>query len=77
MRMTMLRSPKYPGPSGESWAKKERTINLKKHLHGVPTHSGLGEYKARLALYPHNGGALINANGNPNAEVKKKDTSNI
>jgi alpha-mannosidase len=72
MRLTLLRSPPYPGPSGESWAHKEREFNRKTHNHEVPKYSGLGPFKCRYALLPHLGGALQTRNGDPNTIVKYK-----
>jgi alpha-mannosidase len=70
-RLTMLRSPPYPGASGESWAHKERAVNLEKYNHEVPKFSGLGPFKCKYALLAHRGGTLVDAKGNPNGRVKR------
>jgi alpha-mannosidase len=72
MRLTMLRSPPYPGPAGESWAHAERAMNREKFGHEVPKYSGLGPFKCRYALFPHIGGCLVNSNGSANPLVKRK-----
>ena len=43
-----------------------------KYGHTIPKHSGLGPFRCRYALLPHNGGTLVNANGTPNVIVKRK-----
>ncbi|MFX0018905.1 MAG: alpha-mannosidase [Promethearchaeota archaeon] len=72
MRLTMLRCCKYPPPSIDAWVNKERKVNKEKYNNVVPSHSGLGPFKCRYALFPHNGGALINPDGTPNVAVKRK-----
>lgn len=72
MRLTMLRCCKYPPPSIDAWVNEERKINKEKYNHVVPSHSGLGPFKCRYALFPHNGGALLNPDGSPNVAVKRK-----
>jgi alpha-mannosidase len=72
IRLTMLRSPPYPGPSGESWAHQERAMNKEKYKHDVPVYSGLGPFKCRYALLPHKGGALVNESGEPHPVVKRR-----
>jgi len=72
MRLTMLRCCKYPPPSIDAWVNEERKVNKEKYNHVVPTHSGLGPFKCRYALFPHNGGALLNPDGSPNVAVKRK-----
>ncbi|MHA1339230.1 MAG: alpha-mannosidase [Promethearchaeota archaeon] len=72
MRLTMLRSPRYPTPAGEAWVIKERRYNKGKYGHEVPEFSGLGPERCRYALYPHVGGALTDEKGSPNPIVKQK-----
>ncbi len=71
MRLSMLRSPLYPGPAGEAWVIEERKINKEKYGHEVPNYSELGPFKCRYALLPHTGGALVDGKGKPNAVVKR------
>ncbi|MHA1818953.1 MAG: glycoside hydrolase family 38 C-terminal domain-containing protein, partial [Promethearchaeota archaeon] len=70
-RLTMLRSPRYPDPSGESWVHKERKYNKDKYNHKPPKYSGIGPFKARYKIVPHQGGALIKNDGTPNSVVRK------
>ncbi len=72
IRLTLLRSCKYPPPAPEAWVIKERKLNEESHNHKVPVYSGLGPFRCRYALFPHNGGALIDQEGKPNSEVKRK-----
>ncbi len=71
IRLTMLRSPEYPGPAGEAFVHKERAARKEKHGTTPPKYSGLGPFKCRYALLPHQGGALVTHDGNPNPVVKK------
>jgi alpha-mannosidase len=71
MRFTMLRSPAYPSPAGESFANAERKARLEKHGTAPPTHSGLGPFKCRYGMLPHEGGALLSADGKPSAVVRR------
>jgi alpha-mannosidase len=71
MRLTMLRSPEYPGPAGEAFVNKEREARLKKNGTVPPKYSAIGPFKCRYALLPHEGGALADASGKPNAVVKR------
>ena len=59
MRISMLRTPEYPGPAGEAWVIEERKMNEEKYNHKVPECSELGPFKCRYALLPHVGGALL------------------
>lgn len=71
-RLTMLRVCKYPLIAPEAWANLERELN-KKHLdHEVPEYSGLGPFRCRYALFPHEGGALKYTDGKPNGVVKRR-----
>ncbi|MFX1338315.1 MAG: alpha-mannosidase [Promethearchaeota archaeon] len=72
MRLTMLRACRYPSPAPEAWVNFERAENERLFNHKVPEYSGLGPFKCRYALLPHNGGALINSDGTPNVIVKRK-----
>ena len=72
IRLTLLRACLYPPPAPEAWANLERSENEKLYGHTVPKHSGIGPFRCRYALLPHNGGALVNANGTPNVIVKRK-----
>jgi alpha-mannosidase len=70
-RLTMLRTPKYPNPAGESWAHQERKARKEADGGEVPTFSGLGFLRCRYALFPHSDGALVKADGTPHGVVKK------
>lgn len=72
IRLSLLRTPRYPTPAGEAWVNQERRMNKEKNGHEVPEFSGLGPEKCRYVLLPHNGGALINADGTANSIVKQK-----
>jgi alpha-mannosidase len=72
MRITMLRSPSYPGPAGEAWVIKERLLNKEKYNHEHPEYSGLGPFKCRYALFAHLGSGLTKSDNTPNAIVKQK-----
>ncbi|MBD3351955.1 MAG: hypothetical protein GF364_10765 [Candidatus Lokiarchaeota archaeon] len=76
LRLTMLRSPDYPGAAGEAWVLKERKVNKEKYGHKIPQYSGLGPFKCRYALLPHLGGALTiqkgDGNNSPNEVVKRR-----
>jgi len=72
IRLTMLRACRYPPPAPEAWVNMERSENERLFGHKVPTHSGLGPFKCKYALFPHNGGTLINFDGTFNATVKRK-----
>jgi len=72
MRLTMLRSCRYPRPAPEAWVNMERAENERLFNHNVPEYSGLGPFKCRYALLPHNGGALLNSDGTSNMIVKRK-----
>jgi len=72
MRLTLLRCCKYPPPSIDAWVNEERKVNKERFNHVVPSHSGLGPFKCRYALFPHNGGALLNPDGSANIAVKRK-----
>src|SRR5271157_1208352 len=70
MRLTMLRSPEYPGPAGESFVWKERKERKEKYGTEPPKYSGIGPFKCRYALLPHAGGALLNTESKANPAVK-------
>ncbi len=70
-RLTMLRSPDYPGPAGESWVHKERRIRKEKYGTEPPTYSGLGPFRCKYAYLPHAGSALQFPDGKPNPAVKR------
>ncbi len=72
MRLTLLRACLYPPPAPEAWVNLERSENEKLYGHKVPRHSGIGPFRCRYALLPHNGGTLENADGTPNVIVKRK-----
>ncbi len=71
IRLTLHRSPKYPRPSAESWAKMERLARKKKCGDKVPKYTGLGPISCQFAYFPHRGGALKDHFGKPFAIVKK------
>jgi len=71
IRLTLLRSCRYPDPAPEAWVNEERIENEEKYNHKVPQYSGLGPFICRYALLPHKGGALINPDGTPNVVVKQ------
>jgi len=72
MRLTMLRVCRYPFTAPEAWVNQERRENIQRFGHEVPEYSGLGPFKCRYALLPHEGGALLNSDGSPNVIVKRK-----
>ncbi|TFG04176.1 MAG: alpha-mannosidase [Promethearchaeota archaeon] len=72
MRLTMLRACRYPPPAPEAWVIEERKVNEELYGHQVPEFSGMGPLKCRYALYPHEGGALLNVDGSPNPLIKRK-----
>lgn len=72
IRLSLLRTPRYPTPAGEAWVIPERRVNKEKYGHDVPEFSGLGPEKCRYIILPHNGGALMNSDGSANAIVKQK-----
>jgi alpha-mannosidase len=72
IKLTMLRVCKYPLPAEEAWVNVERMENEKKYQHKVPEYSGLGPFKCRYAILPHNGGTLINTDGTPNVIIKRR-----
>jgi alpha-mannosidase len=72
IRLTLLRACLYPPPAPEAWVNLERSENEKLYGHTVPRHSGIGPFRCRYALLPHNGGALVDAKGTPNVIVKRK-----
>jgi len=72
LRLSLLRTPRYPTPAGEAWVVQERKYNKEKYGHDVPEFSGLGLERCRYALYPHKDGALRDHSGNPTLEVKKR-----
>ncbi|MCP4762485.1 MAG: hypothetical protein GY870_11950, partial [archaeon] len=72
MRLTMLRSCRETFPEYHSWLKKERKYNKEEFGHKHSKYSGLGPFKCRYALLPHNGGALLNTDGSPNPIVKRR-----
>jgi alpha-mannosidase len=71
MRLTMLRTPRYPRPAGESWVHTERKIRKDKFGTEPPIFSGLGFMRCRYGLFPHHGGALSTIDGKPNSIVKR------
>ncbi len=71
VRLTLHRSPKYPRPSAESWAKKERLVRKREGHDKVPKYTGLGPISCQFAYFPHRGSALKNYYGKPSAIVKK------
>ena len=71
IRLTLHRSPKYPKPSAESWAKMERLARKKDSSDKVPKFTGLGPISCQFAYFPHRGGALKNYYNKPSAIVKK------
>jgi len=72
MRLTMLRVCRYPLSAPEAWVNLERIENERKFGHEIPEYSGLGPFKCRYSLLPHNGGALKKTDGTPNVIVKRK-----
>jgi alpha-mannosidase len=72
MRLTLLRSCRYPPSVPEAWVNMERQENEKRFNHKVPEFSGLGSFKCRYVLLPHSGGTLVNSDGSPNMVVRKK-----
>jgi len=58
LRLTLLRSCRYPDSAPEAWVNEERKINIEKYGHEVPEYSGLGPFNCRYALLPHNDGIL-------------------
>lgn len=70
-RLTMLRSPDYPGPAGESWVHKERRMRKEKYGTEPPIYSGLGPFRCKYAYFPHAGSALQFKDGKPNPSVKR------
>jgi alpha-mannosidase len=71
IRLTLHRSPKYPRPSAESWAKMERLARKREGRIKVPKYTGIGPISCQFAYFPHRGGALKNYIGKPSAIVKK------
>ncbi len=72
MRLTMLRTPRYPDPSGEAWVHKERSRRLEDEAGEPPQFVDLGFLRCRYALLPHKGGSLEDPEGDANAIVKNK-----
>ncbi len=72
MRITMLRACKYPLPAPEAWVNEERLENEKNCGHIIPEYNGLGPFYCRYAILPHQGGTLINEDGTPNVDVKRR-----
>jgi alpha-mannosidase len=72
IRLTLLRSCRYPPPAPEAWVNLERKENEQLFNHKVPEFSGLGPLKCRYALYPHKGGTLTYEDGTPNFLIKRK-----
>jgi len=72
MRLTLLRSCKYPPPAPEAWVNEERRWNEQEFNHKVPEYSGLGPFICRYSILPHHGGTLKNRDGTPNPIVKQK-----
>ncbi len=72
MRLTLLRSCKYPPPAPEAWVNEERKWNEEEFTHQVPEFSGLGPFICRYAILPHNGGTLKKGDGTPNPLVRQK-----
>ena len=72
MRLTLLRSCKYPPPAPEAWVNEERRWNEEEFNHKVPEFSGLGSFICRYSILPHKGGTLKNKDGTPNPTVKQK-----
>ncbi len=72
MRLTMLRSPVYPGPAPEAWVIKERKAREAAGKGIVPKFSGMGPFRCRYALLPHSGGALQNQDHSLSPLVKER-----
>ena len=72
MRLTMLRVCRYPVSAPEAWVNLERIENERRFGHKIPEYSGLGPFKCRYSLLPHNGGALKKTDGSLNVIVKRK-----
>ena len=72
MRLTMLRTPKYPGPAGEAWVLRERVQRKKEDGSSVPEFVDLGMLRCRYALLPHEGGALKKSDETENHLVAYK-----
>lgn len=53
--LTMIRGPKYPTPSNESWVRLERSERLKKTGEQEPSHADMGTHLIRYILMPHKG----------------------
>ncbi len=70
-RLTLLRACRYPVTAPEAWSNIEREMNMKKFNHQVPEYSGLGPFRCRYALLPHEAGTLKFADGRPNVVVKR------
>ena len=71
MRLTLLRTATYTTAAGEAWVNQERKIRMDKYGTKPPKYIDLGFFRCRFALLPHNGSALKNADGTPNAVVKR------
>jgi alpha-mannosidase len=71
LRMSLHRSPEYPGPAGEAWALIERHTRLETEGTKPPTHIGLGPVSCRYAFYAHLHGALQTMDGDPNISVRQ------
>ncbi|QEE17510.1 alpha-mannosidase [Promethearchaeum syntrophicum] len=71
IRLTLHRSPKYPSPSAESWAKLERLARKRDGKKKVSRYIGMGPNSCKFAYFPHRGGALESYNKKPSAIVKK------
>jgi alpha-mannosidase len=71
IKLSLLRTPRYPTAAGEAWVNQERKIRKEKYNTEVPEFSGLGPNKCRYVLLPHPGGSLLNADGSANNLVKR------
>ncbi|MHA1804965.1 MAG: alpha-mannosidase [Promethearchaeota archaeon] len=70
-KLTLLRACKYPESAPEAWINVERELNKKHFNHDVPEYSGLGPFRCRYALFPHEGGSLKFPDGRPNIVVHR------
>jgi alpha-mannosidase len=71
IRLTLHRSPTYPGPAGEAFVHQERQQRKTNDGTLPPECGGLGPISCRYAYYPHKFGCLIDSNGKPHNSVKK------
>jgi alpha-mannosidase len=72
IRLTLLRSPRYPPPSPEAWVNLERNLNKDLYNNEPPEFSEIGPFRCNYALYPHNGSTLTNPDGTANPMIRRK-----